>query len=498
MPEPNELNTPDKPVSPAGGDEETAAATRSLTEALRVSFHLLAVVMVATILFWLVVTGMSCVEPTQRAVRLVFGAIQGRGAERVFGEGLVWSWPEPFGRVLRVSVAQQTLELADFWMYERPEEKTVRLSDRSPHAQGLRPGWDGALLTGDRNLVHARIVCKYRTGVRGQSPDPDAVIDYLRNIRNTRDEKLAATREIVRSAVCAAAIRVAAGRTLESIYPSGQESFAKAVRKYAQRRLDELNSGIHIDRIEVPSLTVPLAAIPAFNAESKARQDMRTQHEQARIAATKVLYGAAGDSWQLLAGQLERPEGPESTASQRARALEETYSRWVDIFRRWAKARETGDMARSAALAAEIRRFGLLNLYAEAREMGDERLAEEVLAEIGRVITSGRTGGEAAKIINEARTYSERVRNNAQARAERFEKLLKEYRAAPDLFVKRLWTEVQREILTNPLTSKVLLPNAGKYVIRFSEPAKVRRDIQREMLKAKEKGQEGGSGSSGQ
>jgi len=494
MPEPNEPREPDASVSPAGGGEETAAATRSLTEALRVSFHLLAVVMVGTILFWLIVTGMSCVEPTQRAVRMVFGAIQGRGAERVFGEGLVWSWPEPFGRVLRVSVAQQTLELNDFWMYERPEEKAVRLSERRPSARGLRPGWDGALLTGDRNLVHARIVCKYRTGVRGESPDPDAVIDYLSHIRDTHDEKLTATREMVRSAVCAAAIRVAAGRTLESIYPSGQESFAKAVRKYAQRRLDELNSGIHIDRIEVPSLTVPLAAIPAFNAESKARQDMRAQHEEARIAATKVLYGAAGDSWQLLAGQLERPEELETTASQRATALEASRSRWVDVFRRWVKAQG----AQKDALAAEIRRFGLLNLYAEAREMGNERLAGQVLAEIGRVITSSRTGGTAARIINRARTYSERVRNNAQARAERFQKLLKEYRAAPDLFIKRLWTEVQREILTNPLTSKVLLPKAGKYVIRFSEPAKVRRDIQREMLKAKEKGQEGGSGSSGQ
>ena len=110
---------PPRPVPPAAGDDEMAVANRSLADALRLSFRLLSLIMIGAMV-WLLLTGMASVQPEERAVRMLFGRILGEGDERVLGEGLKWSWPEPIGRVLRISTEQRSLAIDDFWMFERP------------------------------------------------------------------------------------------------------------------------------------------------------------------------------------------------------------------------------------------------------------------------------------------------------------------------------------------------------------------------------------------
>ena len=138
-------------------EDEMVAANRSLADALRLSFVLLSVGMVIVLIAFLA-SGFTLVRSSEIGVKLFFGRIVGEGNERIVGEGLCWSWPEPIGRVEKIPTATQVIKIDDFWMYERPEEVDTPLAERTPQSPGLRPGFDGALLTGDRALVHVKLV----------------------------------------------------------------------------------------------------------------------------------------------------------------------------------------------------------------------------------------------------------------------------------------------------------------------------------------------------
>ena len=215
------------------------AANRSLARALRQSFRLLSFVMILVLVAF-ILTGLTQIHPDQCGVRLLFGRIQGG----ILTEGLKWSAPEPVGRVLKIPIGQRQVSIDDFWLYETPEEATKPLRQHRIPRGGLRPGWDGALLTGDRGLVHLKLICRYSIISGPEGPDPTAVMDFLNNITRieidsrTGELNMRYADEAVKSAVCEAAIRAAAVRTVESVYPTGQKDFANAVQEIAQQRLN--------------------------------------------------------------------------------------------------------------------------------------------------------------------------------------------------------------------------------------------------------------------
>jgi len=67
--------------------------------------------------------------------------------------------------------------------------------------------------------------------------------------------------------------------------------------------------------------------------------------------------------------------------------------------------------------------------------------------------------GRAQRTIEEAEGYREQVIAEAQGEAQRFEKLLTEYRKAPEVTRQRLYVQAISEVLGN--TSKVLVDVSG-------------------------------------
>jgi len=432
-------NLPAAP-GPAGDEERMDVANRSLADALRLSFRLLSIIMVI-VLAALLLTGLSKVQPYERGVRMLFGRIQGEGSKRVLSEGLRWSWPEPIGRVMKVPTGQRKLPIEEFWYHET---KATKEAEEMPIVQnvGLRPGWDGALLTGDRALLHVKFTCNYKYGARAGQPDADEIINFISNPADAE--------EMVRSAVCNAAIRAAATRTVDSILTTGQEGFRRAVEQIAQRRLDVAQSGIMIESIQLSGLRVPLAATAAFNAVTRARQSAEAQINKAIGEANSMLERTAGDTWETLVGQ--------SSSSEVS--------------------------------------GGLLPMYARARESGDEQRARDLLERINRTLISNKTKGTAAEIIYDAKKYSNSIRQRVAARAWTFEHLVDKFDATPDLMLQRLWAEVKEEILSSPLAEKYYLTHGPKTNMLINQDPAVRQRLTQEYLKAKEQGQ--GSGRRGQ
>ena len=150
--------------------EEMDAGQRSLTDALRLSFGILKLIMLAvTVLF--LASGIFNVGPNEKALVLTFGKVRGAGESRVKGPGLHWTFPEPISEIIRIPVERvQGLSLDSFWYHETPQEKLS--GKRIVTSQELNPLVDGYCLTRnegdtdlvgtDYNIVHSDWTISYR------------------------------------------------------------------------------------------------------------------------------------------------------------------------------------------------------------------------------------------------------------------------------------------------------------------------------------------------
>jgi len=413
----------------------TDPAGESLANALRVSFRLLSVLMLVVLFFYLL-TGVKSIEPYQVGIKTRFGKIIG-----VAEEGLAYTWPFPIGQIEIIDTKEQRLTIDDFWMREKPEDKTKELLERSSMAAGLVPGFDGALLTGDRNLLHVRLTCTYAVRQPREFKTYVAGEPVAGKGRGSQKE---VTDAVVRSSLCAAAIRAAAFRTADGLQRTERDEFALDVMEFAQEGLDALKTGIRINNVLLTDTTWPLRALPAYIAAQQAVSEAEKRKNAALAEAEKILNEAAGASYRALVGDLDRQA-----------------AQWT----------EGGD--------------GLIGEYIKARRAGDEVLAEQLLARIDSVLLSNSTGGEASRIIAQAREYRTGVLERIKSRADKFNELLPGFLQTPELMLERLWASAREDILNAPSVEKFYLTtDRTPTVLRISRDPEVFKQIMREQLKA--------------
>jgi membrane protease subunit HflK len=137
---------PQSPGKPAG--DEFDAAGKSLSDALRISFIVLKIIMIVLVVVFLA-SGFRTVEPDEQALVLRFGKICGVGENRILGPGLKWVFPYPIDKIVKIPVAKkQNLPINSFWYYQRPEEllqQNPEFKARPP--QTLNPIKDGYCIT---------------------------------------------------------------------------------------------------------------------------------------------------------------------------------------------------------------------------------------------------------------------------------------------------------------------------------------------------------------
>ncbi|MDY6913259.1 MAG: SPFH domain-containing protein [Planctomycetota bacterium] len=427
-----------RPVEAAGVQVDPAG--ESLADALRVSFRLLTVIMIGVSIAFLA-TGIRFIEPQEVGVKKLFGRVTS-----VAEEGLAYTWPFPIGEIDIVSTKEQSLVVDDFWMHETAADKTKDLLSRRVSGEGLRPIWDGALLTGDRGLLHVRLTCTYMV---------HNAVDFRRHVGSkyvtqapvtqsdvTVDPKI----EVIRSAVCKAAIRAAATRTVDGLQRTERDAFAADVLRLAQDELDGIGSGLRINKVLLTSTTWPLRALPAYSQAQTAVSKAEKLKYAAMSEAEKTLNDAAGPNYRKLVGDPSR-----FSRSERYDAAEP---------------------------------YDLIGQYEKARASADTAEADDLLKQIDRILLSSTTGGEASQVLAEAKSYQTEVRERVKSRADRFNELLPEYRKNKQFMLHRLWAVAREEILSAAQVEKIYFPpGKGKTVYRIKRPQAIADEILRQRLK---------------
>ncbi|OHB79371.1 MAG: hypothetical protein A2Z25_16190, partial [Planctomycetes bacterium RBG_16_55_9] len=300
----SDLSDKSEPEGSVG--EELDAAGRSLSEALRISFIILKVIMIVLVIGFLA-SGFETVGSNEQALVLRFGEIRGVGEKRLLGPGAHWIFPYPIDEIIKIPVETAVhLTINTFWYTERPEDILSGQERPVRPDTPLDPLKDGYCITrgekqqettadsggSDYNLVHTRWQLTY------QINDPEQFFRevYVRKVGPGDvyfDVITKSIEPLLKDLFEGAVVTAMVDYTIDEAI-SSQDRIPGQVRKLMQDKLDRIQSGIKVVSVQLTASVPPRQVKPVFEASTLASQRSEKVITEARTYAETTLNEAAG------------------------------------------------------------------------------------------------------------------------------------------------------------------------------------------------------------
>ncbi len=283
------------------------AADRSLSEALRISFIILTIIMVGLVLGFLVFGGFRVVESDEQALVLTFGKIRGIGDDRLLKPGLRWAWPYPLQEVVKIPVAKKVnLPIDTFWYIERknvPEELDPRY-DGYCITRGEKQGQSTIESDGnDYNIIHSKWQLTYQID-DAESFFKNVYTDDVQPGQIYADIIAQSTSPLLKSLISDSIVTAMVNYTIDEAI-SNQYRITEHVEELLQKKLQEIQSGIKVVSVQLNNIIWPQQVNNAFLESISASQVRQTLINEARTYAENTLNEAAGPVAGELLGLLE-------------------------------------------------------------------------------------------------------------------------------------------------------------------------------------------------
>ena len=230
----------------------------------------LSILIIVALIIWLA-TGFYRVEPDEQGIELLFGKWNQMTTE----PGLHYFFPIPIGKTMtpkvenvrKINVGYRSASELGF---------SSNSNDRNVLEESL-------MLTGDQNIVDVNFTVLYKI------KDAGKFLFKLRNPETTvKDMSESVMREIVGQ------------RDLEFLLTGGRQEVEQVVRADLQEILDEYESGILVQSIQLQSVYPPALVIDAFDEVQRARQDKEKLVNEANSYMNKIVPNARGDAAKLV------------------------------------------------------------------------------------------------------------------------------------------------------------------------------------------------------
>jgi membrane protease subunit HflK len=425
------------PTDPTKTTDEPGldAAQQSLSDALRVSFLVLKIVMVFLVFAYLL-SGTIIVEEGKTAVRYRFGKQIG-----TYGPGWHFGLPFPIEDTIKVPSSTQTLSLNESFWYHNPEDK----KPEQLASQQLNPLNDSFLITGDTNVIHVQFGVNYVI-------NSEKVDDYLRNVGS-----IERANELVKTAAERGMIHYVASANVEDIITRGKFD-NDAIQFYTQTVLEDLQAGIRVQQvlIEGNNQSMPNQVRQAYENVTTALADKARAIQQARRTYNQTLGETAG--------------GAHTDLLTMIRAYE------------WALANENEPLADQlrGVLNASFRALrlpgndllGAIRSYQEASAIAagsDDAIAQrqakeagdtlaKLLEDVPEAFTGGKIAGEIASAISEASATRYQISNKAEQDYNRYASDLATYRKTPRLLAATRLQETREKVMADVLVQTIFGP----------------------------------------
>jgi regulator of protease activity HflC (stomatin/prohibitin superfamily) len=379
-------------------------ANQSLQEALRLSYRVLQVVMLVLIVLF-VFSGFQTVETRESGVMLRWGKILEVDGKKALEPGLQFSkWPYPVGEFVLFDARDRRVSIGNvFWPNLRRNDNLEDAIRSARVGSPLRPGGDGYLLIDGGDIAHLQMTARYDV------TDP---VMFVNHVVNESTEPTAVDADtLVRLSLQRAAVHTAAGLGLDEFRTMGDTVKAE-IQAEAQRRLDQVGSGLTIRTIDNAQALPALAVEQIYTSTEEARERARNTIKEARQQKEQALIAAAGQSYHIL----------------------------EDYINEYDEALALGREDEAERIAGEINEF--LDL------VGDETAIGE------------RPEGRVAQIISAAKAYTSLIESSLGNEARRFAAIKPIYDENPEIVVARLWSDAYAHVLSREDVEIFFAPEA--------------------------------------
>jgi regulator of protease activity HflC (stomatin/prohibitin superfamily) len=399
------------------------SANQSLADALRITYKLLQGGMLVLVALYLI-SGLQSINEGERGIAVRFGKIVKPNLE----PGFQWSWPYPIGEIVRVGEGSVELPIGTSFMPNLPGDKSIgNVEEKAMEAdirvfsssRQLNPVRDGSNLTADLNIAHTQWRVYYRRSNHAE---------FVANILPRQEDA------IVRVAVERGVVQSIATIDIDDLIKSSNESVSSRVRGIAQKTLDNLDSGITIDRVVLARKSPPMSLMNQFSNVQSAAQNAGKAREDAMLLREQTLNDTAGASSEILIAQINE------------------FERFTEI----------GDFDGAERTLVVIDK--LLN-------------GEEV--EIDGEFVQGQSSGLVSELINRASATSSARVSQAIADYELFEAKFLQYEANPKLMVARDWSEAMALFLNKGFVSTIVLPTGVNAEMLINNDPDIVKELER-------------------
>lgn len=405
-------------------------ANRSLIEAMRITYRLLMIGMVALLGVY-VLSGFQPIDEGQRGVRTLFGRIDAADLP----SGVQFAFPPPFGGIVKVPTGTQTIKIeTEFFPNLREQDRGKPVNEIAPRGRNsLDPAVDGAMITADRNLAHARWEVVYRR------TDPKKLLESVLPDDQER---------IIRAMVKRAIVRVVSEVPIDDLLKQAQGdegSVVNRARRLAQTSLDsvlidgEPGLGIEIERIDLLDKVPPLTLMDEFAAVQSAQATANQRVEQARAEAQSSLNRTAGRAATVLI------------------ELIDDYERGIEI---------ESDEDAEFALGA-IRSVMLGESVELPSDEGPRQIPERFVS------------GEVVRILDEADVEGEAIVSRARTSKVEFDAKIASIESNPLVTKQRAWALAYARVLESPTLQTMMVPPGTSLVeVLINQDPQIKRDLE--------------------
>jgi membrane protease subunit HflK len=269
--------------------ETQDAGSQALSEALRSSFVIVRIAMVALVVI-IFAAGFFTVNPGEKAVILRFGRPLGEGQKMLLSSGkLYWAYPYPIDEVVKIPISEiQKVNSTVGWYATSPEMELA--GTEPPPGPSLNPAIDSYVITGDRNIIHTRATVFYHI------EDPRAAI-FGFTAGTNHQFNLGGISNAVQNAVNSALVATAARFSVDDILMRDVAGFQDAVRQRVNDLVAREQLGVVVDQCQVQSIP-PRQLKDVFKQVIDARQNRDKVIQEALGEQNRILAqaGAAASS----------------------------------------------------------------------------------------------------------------------------------------------------------------------------------------------------------
>ncbi len=407
--------SPDKSPLP-----ELDAANSSLSEALRISFIILKIIMIVLVVLFLI-SGFETVGSDEQALVLRLGKIRGVGENKILKPRArpYWIFPYPIEEIVKIPVEKNIdLNIRSFWYYQSEQDiiDESQGKSRPPRSETLDPIKDGYCLTRsekksdalsgsdgtDYNIVHSKWQLRYRIN------DPELFFRnvFVENVKPGEVYSNVMTKSIApllaglfEESVVAAMVHYTIDEAIKS-----QDRIPKHVQRLLQEKLDKMKSGdmenmcgIEVVSVYLTDITWPRQVDEAFQKSITASQNSQGAITAARTYAQNTLNEAAGPVAEQLYATLQDDNVDEQTNellwSQLAGAAQEKLFE-ARAYRTQVVADAKANADYLQSLLPEYRKYPAITIQSIYRDA-----IEQVLANIGEKFVIQPTKGEEIRIM---------------------------------------------------------------------------------------------------